>query len=135
MVQPCSNPKVRSIYEAEGAVKDCIVWPRQPWYLRFHGFWYHLCTEVPGKVARKVRIIREHYDPQCPEKYLDLWLQEDRDLAACSRPIVFFIHGGGWNGKARQSHLGPLLHLLAANDWFVVNCEYRKKWPLHVQDC
>ena len=51
------------------------------------------------------------------------------------KPVLLFLHGGGWLGGYKRLHSSVcLLHNLAARGWLVVSVGYRKVWPLHIDD-
>jgi acetyl esterase/lipase len=58
---------------------------------------------------------------QHPKQVLHFWKAEsDRPT-----PLVFFIHGGGWQGGNRTSGLAPMLQELLKNGISVTSVEYR----------
>ena len=51
------------------------------------------------------------------------------------KPVLLFLHGGGWLGGSKRMHSSvSLLHNMAVREWLVVSVGYRKQWPLHIDD-
>lgn len=123
--------------------------PRRPWFTWPSPYLYWFCSQLdglpspsscsPAACAPTVRVQRLR--GEVPNTFVDLWLRSEAAPTtgggeAPGRPVFFFVHGGGWRaGEARANAQAPLLHMLAANGWFVVSCEYRKRqWPQHLED-
>ena len=55
------------------------------------------------------------------------------------RPVIAFIHGGGWRGGDKTSALGNLLPCASFGNYFCVSIEYRLSnvatWPAQIHDC
>ncbi len=71
-----------------------------------------------------------------PNQSLDLYLPKERtDLP---RPLIVFIHGGGWVGGSKEGSMLAVLPYLAMG-WAAVNVEYRMAQtapaPSGVDDC
>lgn len=56
-----------------------------------------------------------------PKQVLDFWKAESAE----STPLLFFIHGGGWQGGNRTGGLPALLPSMLKNGISVVSIEYR----------
>ncbi|KAF9379812.1 hypothetical protein CPB97_008750 [Podila verticillata] len=54
------------------------------------------------------------------------------------RPVLFFIHGGGWTTGSKYM-MGPLLSEMISHEWVVVSVDYRLKakagYPTQLLDC
>lgn len=55
------------------------------------------------------------------------------------RPVIAFIHGGGWKGGTKESAMGNLIPFAAFGNYFCVSIEYRLSgvatWPAQIYDC
>jgi len=55
------------------------------------------------------------------------------------RPVVLFIHGGGWAAGDKLSALGTLIPLAAGGNYFCATANYRLSgtapWPAQLHDC
>jgi acetyl esterase/lipase len=60
------------------------------------------------------------YGPH-PKQVLHFWKAESKKPT----PVVFYIHGGGWNGGHRMSGMGPMLERFLIGGISVVSIEYR----------
>lgn len=94
--------------------------------------WLHPYLYCPSRLKGDVRAEVIEPDPGRPSVYVWHGVMGADE----ARPIIFFVHGGGWKGGA--AHLlcqSPLLHAFAAAGWVVVSPNYRKRiWPQHVDD-
>jgi acetyl esterase/lipase len=72
-----------------------------------------------------------------PRQMLDLFLPEK--ASASPRPLVVFIHGGGWEGGNKTDGAGVLMPLLADGHYAGASIGYRlsqeKIWPAQIYDC
>jgi len=55
------------------------------------------------------------------------------------RPVIAFIHGGGWSGGNKESAVGQLIPFAASGNYFCATIEYRLSgvatWPAQIHDC
>jgi acetyl esterase/lipase len=55
------------------------------------------------------------------------------------RPVILFIHGGGWAGGDKVSALGALVPYAASGQYFCASANYRltgeAPWPAQLDDC
>jgi len=55
------------------------------------------------------------------------------------RPVLIYIHGGGWKIGDKAEHGIPLLFHMASKGWICFTINYRLspkyKWPAHIIDC
>ena len=62
-----------------------------------------------------------------------------KEDSAAPRPVIAFIHGGGWRGGDKASAMGNLLPFAAFGNYFCVSIEYRLSgvatWPAQIHDC
>jgi acetyl esterase/lipase len=95
----------------------------------------------PGGIIARPHVEFANYVGYRPLQ-LDLYLHADR-AASKARPLVIWIHGGGWNrGDSRQSgaftDFPAVLATLAARGYVVASVDYRlsgeARFPAQVQD-
>lgn len=125
--------------------------PRRPLVTWLNPYLYCGFSNLAGRFrGERVRIRRVRTEAM--SEFVDVWSSDAKQSPDTEersslrpgvagtkhrgRPVLFFIHGGGWKGGgARCSPQAPLLQSLAAQGWFVVSCEYRKeRWPQHLDD-
>jgi acetyl esterase/lipase len=62
-----------------------------------------------------------------------------KDQSAKPRPVILFIHGGGWAGGDKLSALGALAPYAASGQYFCASANYRLSgqapWPAQIHDC
>jgi len=72
-----------------------------------------------------------------PRQKLDLVLPKDR--AGKKRPMVVFIHGGGWLAGRKEDGLEVIRHIAASGDYATATINYRLSqeavWPAQIYDC
>ena len=72
-----------------------------------------------------------------PRQKLDLLLPKDR--AGKKRPMVVFIHGGGWMSGKKEDGLDIIRMLAATGDYATATINYRltqeAAWPAQIHDC
>ncbi|HEY1121048.1 MAG TPA: alpha/beta hydrolase fold domain-containing protein [Haloferula sp.] len=72
-----------------------------------------------------------------PRQKLDLLLPKDR--AAKKRPLVVFVHGGGWWSGRKEDGLDVIRAVTATGDYAAATINYRlsqeAKWPAQIHDC
>lgn len=72
-----------------------------------------------------------------PRQKLDLLLPKDRK--GKKRPLVVFIHGGGWEGGKKDDCFSFIPQYLSIEDYSVAAINYRLSkeapWPAQIHDC
>ncbi|MCW1886778.1 alpha/beta hydrolase fold domain-containing protein [Luteolibacter flavescens] len=72
-----------------------------------------------------------------PRQKLDLILPKDRK--AKKRPMVVFVHGGGWQAGRKEDGLDIIRAVTATGDYAAATINYRlsqeAKWPAQIHDC
>jgi acetyl esterase/lipase len=72
-----------------------------------------------------------------PRQKLDLLLPKDRK--AKKRPMVVFVHGGGWWSGRKEDGLDVIRAVTATGDYAAATINYRlspeAKWPAQIHDC
>lgn len=72
-----------------------------------------------------------------PRQTLDV-LVSDQSVAK-KRPLVVFIHGGGWNSGSKNEGLDPMRRLAATGEYVTATINYRlvpkAVWPAQIHDC
>jgi acetyl esterase/lipase len=91
-----------------------------------------------GKVA-EVELLKniDYAGSDNPRQKLDLLLPKDRK--AKKRPMVVFIHGGGWKSGQKEDGLDVIRAVTATGDYAAATINYRlsqeAKWPAQIHDC
>ncbi|KAG0312676.1 hypothetical protein BGZ99_009322 [Dissophora globulifera] len=71
------------------------------------------------------------------EMVLDIY-QPHSVEAGDDRPVLFYMHGGGWTMGSKR-FVGPLLNEMLSYDWIVVSVDYRLHtkagYPTQLMDC
>lgn len=72
-----------------------------------------------------------------PNQKLDLLLPKEH--ASKKRPMVVFIHGGGWHSGRKEDGLDVIRAVTATGDYAAATINYRlsqeAKWPAQIHDC
>ncbi|MCW1923262.1 alpha/beta hydrolase fold domain-containing protein [Luteolibacter arcticus] len=72
-----------------------------------------------------------------PRQKLDLLLPKDRK--AKKRPMIVFVHGGGWQSGRKEDGLDVIRAVTATGDYAAATINYRlsqeAKWPAQIHDC
>lgn len=94
--------------------------------------------EVP-QMPDGVVLERDVQFGQAGEHPLLLDIVRPKADSAKPRPVVLFIHGGGWAGGDKLSAVGPLVPLAASGEYFCATANYRltgiAPWPAQLHDC
>lgn len=73
-----------------------------------------------------------------PRQMLDLYLPPGKE-GAPPRPVIAFIHGGGWINGDRKGGQGMMISTAAGANCVTVGIGYRlsdeAKWPAQIHDC
>jgi acetyl esterase/lipase len=99
-----------------------------------------------GSAAGQERNLRDRIDVQTDIEYAkagDISLQLDfykpKEAATQPRPLVVWIHGGGWQNGNKSSGLGRLARFVASGDYVGASVGYRLTdkgtWPAQIHDC
>jgi acetyl esterase len=88
---------------------------------------------VPDGVSS---ILNEHYDPNDPDAYLDVYFPAALVQSGRSLPVVVWVHGGGWvSGNKEQAD--NYYKILASKGYTVVAIDYsiapEQKYPTPVK--
>ena len=74
-----------------------------------------------------------------PRQGLDLFLPKAGAKGAKPRPLLVFIHGGGWRGGSKDGGFRRLLPFLEAGGYAGASINYRltreARWPAQIHDC
>jgi acetyl esterase/lipase len=78
-----------------------------------------------------------------PRQKLDLLLPKDKDTnknaAARKRPLVVFIHGGGWLSGRKEDGINVAKLIASSGDYVAATINYRLSqeaaWPAQIHDC
>lgn len=72
-----------------------------------------------------------------PRQQLDILVQKDR--ATKKRPLVVFIHGGGWLAGSKGDGMGVIQAVASTGDYVAATINYRLTqeagWPAQIFDC
>ncbi len=72
-----------------------------------------------------------------PRQNLDLLVHADR--AAKKRPLVVFVHGGGWEQGRKEDGMAIIRAIAATGDYVTATINYRLSdeavWPAQIFDC
>lgn len=72
-----------------------------------------------------------------PRQQLDILVPKDR--ATKKRPLVVFIHGGGWLAGSKTDGMGVIRTIAASGDYVAASINYRLTqeagWPAQIFDC
>ena len=88
---------------------------------------------------RDVKRVRNvSYGPHGKRNLLDVYAAKEFDGEG-PRPVLLYIHGGGWVTVSHKDHQGkPLMLHLASQGWICVAANYRLSpratWPEHIVD-
>jgi len=72
-----------------------------------------------------------------PRQTLDILVPKDH--ATKKRPLVVFIHGGGWLAGSKGDGMGVIQTIAATGDYVAATINYRltqeARWPAQIYDC
>ena len=106
---------------------------------------YLLVLSLTGGIAKaiEVRVLRDlpYAGTANPRQTLDLAIPKESTSEKNGRPLVIWIHGGGWkNGDKRSGHRPDRLRTLVQTGRYAgATVAYRlsgeAKWPAQIHDC
>ena len=94
-----------------------------------------------GEEHANFRVIRnlDYVGEGNPRQSLDLFLPKAGAKSAKPRPLLVFIHGGGWRGGSKDGGFRRLLPFLEAGGYAGASINYRltkeARWPAQIHDC
>jgi acetyl esterase/lipase len=92
-----------------------------------------------GGKAAEVELVKniDYAGSDNPRQKLDLLLPKDH--ATKKRPMVVFVHGGGWKSGQKEDGLDVIRAVTATGDYAAATINYRlsqeAKWPAQIHDC
>ena len=108
-------------------------------------FLYTLVLSLTGGIAKaiEVKVLRDlpYAGTANPRQTLDLAIPKESTSEKNGRPLVIWIHGGGWkNGDKRSGHRPDRLRTLVQTGRYAgATVAYRlsgeAKWPAQIHDC
>jgi acetyl esterase/lipase len=91
------------------------------------------------EIAEKIAIERDVEYGKAGDVSLKLDVYRPKAESKSLRPVVVWIHGGGWRGGNKSSGLVRLGPLVASGEYVGVSVAYRlsseAKWPAQIHDC
>jgi acetyl esterase/lipase len=102
-----------------------------------------LCSIGASTEGADVKVLRDlpYAETENPRQTLDLVIPSDPPKKKTGRPLIIWIHGGGWkNGDKRSGHHPDRLPALVKTGRFAgASIAYRlsgeAKWPAQIHDC
>ncbi|MBD3676282.1 MAG: alpha/beta hydrolase [Planctomycetaceae bacterium] len=92
-------------------------------------------TAAAQEIETKLNI--PYADNDNPRQALDLYLPTAKSEKP--RPVIVFIHGGGWRNGDKKSGRGRLLPFVRSGEYAGVSVGYRltdeAQWPSQIHDC
>lgn len=77
---------------------------------------------VPGRAVRRVTDVA--YGPSRKQR-LDVWMPRSRPTDRRPRPVLVYLHGGGYHSGSRRRTAQELLARFARDGWVCVTADYR----------
>lgn len=96
------------------------------------------CCQSTSKPPQGYQVVRnlDYVGKGNPRQMLDLYLPETKTTKP--RPLVVYIHGGGWE-EGSKDDTGALLDLIKDRDYAGASINYRLTneaiWPAQIHDC
>jgi len=111
--------------------------------ISFFLFAFILCSTGQVTQGVDVKVLRDlpYAETENPRQTLDLAIPSEPPPEKAGRPLVIWIHGGGWkNGDKRSGHRPDRLPALVETGRFAgASIAYRlsgeAKWPAQIHDC
>ncbi|EFA80895.1 hypothetical protein PPL_06130 [Heterostelium album PN500] len=101
------------------------------------GFWFKMLFFLPKLHFPNVQRIRDIPYGEHSLQAIDIYFH---NTCPTSRPILVYVHGGGWreNSGTRANSGLPFIYQMANQKWIVFSIGYRlsptHKFPTHIQD-
>jgi acetyl esterase/lipase len=96
-------------------------------------------AKSPGRLAEKVAVETDVEYAKAGDVGLKLDIYRPKTDAARPRPVIVWIHGGGWQNGDKSSGRGRLGGYVASGDFVGVSVGYRltsvASWPAQIHDC
>lgn len=93
----------------------------------------------PPVIPANVVVERDVQYGKAGDRPLVLDIVRPKETSAKARPVIVFIHGGGWSGGNKSGGIGALVPFAASGNYFCVSVEYRLSgeaiWPAQIHDC
>jgi acetyl esterase/lipase len=102
--------------------------------------WRRLVLPFPVRHEQAERVAGiTYFDDGRTRLRLDVWRAREQDHSPTARrPVLIFVHGGGWVIGYREQQGLPLLHSFAARGWVCFSVDYRLSpqatFPDHIVD-
>jgi acetyl esterase/lipase len=109
--------------------------------------WFaHAAAQQPAAKAQTAQPLPENVSVEADVEYakagdysLKLDIYKPKDASTAARPVVIWIHGGGWQGGNKASGARLLAPYVASGDYVGVSVGYRltdvARWPAQIHDC
>ena len=96
-------------------------------------------AQRPANLRDKIDVQTDIEYAKAGEISLQLDFYKPKDADGDPRPLIVWIHGGGWQGGNKASGLGRLASLVASGDYVGASVAYRLTdkgtWPAQIHDC
>jgi acetyl esterase/lipase len=96
-------------------------------------------SSLSPEILDKVAIQRDVEYGRAGDRSLKLDLVYPKSASDKPRPVVVFIHGGGWQGGSKSAGIPQLAMLALKEDYFCASVDYRLSgeaiWPAPIHDC
>lgn len=98
-----------------------------------------VCGQKPLPLPQDLKAVKDvdYVGQRNPRQQLDLYVPKEKPDKP--RPLVVFIHGGGWSSGNKSDGLGPLSLVLTDNKYAGASIGYRLTdeaiWPAQIHDC
>jgi acetyl esterase/lipase len=93
----------------------------------------------PPVIPSNVIVERDVEYGKAGERSLKLDIIRPKQASENPRPVIVWIHGGGWMGGDKASGLGNLVRFAASGNYFCASVGYRLSgeaiWPAQIHDC
>lgn len=104
--------------------------------------WLAISWQAHGAVdpvPEDVLVQRDVEYGKAGERVLKLDIIQPKQPSETPRPVIVFVHGGGWRGGDKSHGLGLLSRYAATGNYFCVSVGYRLSgeaiWPAQIHDC